>query len=99
MQISEKVEKLVRSFEEEVVFNGFTAVGYIPYGKAIIRNGNDARPARNLFRHIENRLPVSDNKWVVFFRDTTNFGTNDFAIFFSDMWSIVGTWEDVATRW
>ena len=96
----EKIKKLVRNFEEEIVFNGFTAVGYIPYDKAMIRNGVDgARPARNLFRHIENQLTVSDNKWVVFFRDTTNFGTNDFAIFFKDMWSVVGAWEDVETGW
>lgn len=89
------IADLVIPFDEEIVFNGFTAVGYIPYEGAHIFKPKEVSPPRKLLAHIENQLTVSDNKWVVFFIDHTIFGTDDFAVYFKDAFLQIGAWDEV----
>lgn len=78
-------------FKEEIVFNGYKAIGYFPYETARVRG---IKVSRHLYSHVE-QSTVHDNKTVVVFKDTTNFGTHDFAIFFHDLGAIIGGWGDV----
>jgi hypothetical protein len=78
-------------FKNEIIFEGYTAIGYFPYSTKRI-SGN--KISRALFTHIESQC-VKDNKVVVLFKDTTNFGTHNFAIFFHDYGSILGKWSDI----
>ena len=43
---------------------------------------------------MEKKVPVS-NKMVVICQDTTNFGTDNFAVNLKDMYACVGKWTDV----
>lgn len=88
-------------YKQPVEFKGFRAIGYFPYERARVKATWDgARPPRHLYYEIESTIQrnvVMDNKIVVLFEDTTNFGTTDFAIFFHDLSAVIGRWEDVCS--
>lgn len=78
--------------------NKFEAIGYFPYERATINYfhvTDNVCPPRTLFKHIEDKLPIKDNKFVVIFRDLVNFGTDDFAIAFKDCYCKMGSWKQV----
>ncbi len=76
-------------------FDGYEVIGYFPYSLASIKADVPKVP-RKLFEELENKLRgIIDNKVVVIFRDTVNFGTDDFAIQFHDLGCRVGKLEDV----
>lgn len=87
--------------KEPIKFDGFEAIGYFPYCAASIRvqvMSDNTCPPRSLFSEIENKLRVNhiqDNKFVVIFEDSTNFATEDFAIYFKDLYCKVGNWDSV----
>lgn len=80
-------------------FGQFEAIGWFPYERAQISNFREvATPPRELFLFIEdalNRNGISDNKYVVIFRDKVNFGTDDFAIQFKDCYCKIGSLDSV----
>ena len=82
-------------------FGKFEAIGWFPYEKAQIEYSNfeeNVCPPRSLFKHIEDILyenGISDNKYVVIFKDKEHFDTDNFAIFFKDCYCRVGSWHSV----
>ena len=79
------------SFDIPIRFEGFMAIGYFPYETKRIRGIKISRAA---YQEINNTC-VKDNKVVVIFKDTINFSTQRFAIFFHDVGAILGKWEDI----
>lgn len=82
------------TLEEPIILEGFSIVGYFPYERACIRGCVSA--PRKLYSHIEIAIRNSaknfmDNKIVVVCKDTTQFGTDDFAIQLHDLSGTVGS--------
>ncbi len=80
-------------FEEPVEFKGFRAVGYFPYETAQLNYKECVAAPRSVFAEIENilaRTRYMDNKVVIVFEDTTDFGTDNFAIQFKDAYCKMG---------
>lgn len=93
--------KQIKLLENPIDFGTFEAIGYFSYEKAGIYNYSiekECSPHRSVFYNIENVLKengISDNKFVVLFRDKAHFGTTNFAIFFKDCHARIGSWKDV----
>jgi hypothetical protein len=94
--------KHYRKLDNPIVFNGFEIVGWFPYETASVSSDNIdseiVRVPRGVYSHIEekcNQNHISGNKIVIICRDTVRFGTNDFAIFFKDMYAKISNLENV----
>jgi len=99
MRFTSDFEKLEGFIHKPMDFNEeFDVVGYFPYEKAMIRGREIVKAPRKLYADIENKLAkmgINDNKIVVIFKDTVNFGTDDFALNLKDCWAKVGKLESV----
>lgn len=97
----EKIKEY-RKLKTPIQMDGFMVIGYFPYEVASIRNqlAEIPCPPRALFSEFEAKLAennISDNKCVYICKDTTNFGTTNFAIQLKDMYARIGSWEDVTS--
>lgn len=93
-----KVMKSFITLEEPIEFKGFRAIGYFPYEKAQLDVNECVAVPRCVFSEIENvlsRTGYMDNKVVFVFEDTTNFGTDEFAIQFKDAYCKIGALNQI----
>lgn len=91
-------KKTFIKFEEPINFSGFNAIGYFPYETAQMKYGECVRVPRSVFSEIEKLLSKSgyrDNKMVVVFEDTTDMGTQNFAIHFKDGFCKMGSLDQI----
>ena len=82
----------------QIEFKGYRAIGYFPYETAQLNYKECVAVPRNVFSEIETVLQRSrymDNKIVVIFEDTINFGTSDFAIQFKDGYCKMGSLNQI----
>jgi hypothetical protein len=85
-----------RAINEPVSFDGFELIGYFPYATAGIYD--TVRVPRTFFKEMEKAIRDCDiigNKIVLIFKDNTNFGTQNFALYLKDSFGSLGKWEDV----
>lgn len=89
------------TLENPIPLSGFTVIGYFPYECAyIVGKTTDAivSTPRTLYADFEATMRennIADNKVVYICLDTTNFGTDNFALQLKDCYARVGLWEDV----
>jgi len=86
--------------EVDLEDHGCKVIGYFPYSTAKVGQANSCVSIpRSVIHELEHTLQqkhiLNDNKVVVIFQDTTNFGTENFAIQFKDLFAKIGSWDDV----
>ena len=87
-----------RHLERPIQMSGFDIIGFFPYETASVHPGPSVRRnkmPRSVASAIEHACPSQDNKVVIICKDTSNFGTNSFAVFLHDSGCVFGGLDEV----